>query len=966
MAGTLLLECWIVGDADEGDLRDATPTTVGESMRRSSPFDWMAEGGPSDDPVDAEPSGRIAERLALARVTQGLIGRKRWPELGRYEIVRRLGKGAFGSVLLARDPKLDRDVAIKIVSLPSGDRVVARDRVTREARALAALTHPGVVGVFDFGIVQDDACRDDHGDPGALYIVMEYLRGDSLRAWLTEPADGSSGPSQPDVLRVFDRVAAGLAAVHAAGLVHRDVKPDNVVLTGDGVPKLVDFGLVRAQGPAGASAELDATEPMSEQSGVPDLLSGEPGTPPQGTEVGTVIGTPQYMAPEQHEGRPATQASDQFALAAALFEALAERMPFSGKDLESLLRDKVHCRLPAPGRPVAPALMAVIRRGLSPRQTDRYPTIEHFRQALSDAAAPKRRRRVTVAALAVLALAPLGVVASGAWSSPVESTPCPEGPLFDDLSAVQRAATDSTDLAGWANLTEELEAYAQGWALTRAQICDAPADDVAVQARRIACLERGAVFARSWLEAMAPHGKTTVAHARTQIDGLPDVGACTTADDDLAGLKPSQRTAITRLEHQLAALEARIRINVTPEAVDEALQAVADARATDHLPLVALALDVAGRLQLDLGRFAEADVTLTEAVWTSLSADRPSRAALVMPRLLYARESASGPDGFDALVPLANRVLDDADAPPALRARVGAMIGYNLLGRSRFDEADRQLHRVKEMLEQAGATLSTDYGETLTGLSAIARNQGRLDDALTLAQTALNVLAKADGPDAPSTAFAHERVGAIFHVRGETAKAAEYYERAIALLQAKYGPEHPDLAWPRLILAMLWVDEGRLDEAAEVGDWALQTAEASVGEYSEMIGVMAHNRSIIAEKRGNLDKALALIRRSRNVHERVAGADSEDVAGADRRIGRLLLAKAEHDDALRVLERARASFDRLGKASDAAECWWLMAQSYDGLKRPTQALRAAQKALLALPADADEHAQVQAFVARHR
>jgi len=242
------------------------------------------------------------------------------------------------------------------------------------------------------------------------------------------------------------------------------------------------------------------------------------------------------------------------------------------------------------------------------------------------------------------------------------------------------------------------------------------------------------------------------------------------------------------------------------------------------------------------------------------------------------------------------------------------------------------------------------------------RNQGRLDEALALAERALEVLTEADGPTAPTTALAHERVGSIHHVRGETAKAATYYERSIELIADRYGSEHPDLAWPRLILAMLWVEDGRADEAAEVADWALRTAEASMGEYTEMLAVMTFNRSIIAEKRGHIDRALAFVRRSRAIHERLAGADSLDVADADRRIGRLLSANGEHDEALAVLEAARAAYDARGRDVDAAECRWLMAQAYDALGRREPARRHAEAALAALPIDAEERAEVSAFL----
>lgn len=914
--------------------------------------------------AENEPAGhgRVAERLALARVTQGLLGRRRWPELGRYEIVRRLGRGAFGSVLLARDPKLDRDVAIKIVSLPSGDHTAARQRVTREARALAALSHPGVVQVYDFGLVEDEMCRDASGEPGALYIVMEYLRGHSVRAWLTED---NGAPAAAEVLQVIDRVAAALAAVHAAGLVHRDIKPDNIMLTHDGLPKLVDFGLVRTQEVAGAS-EPEAAEPMAQllasfgdSHGAPPLSG-----PAHGTAAGTILGTPQYMAPEQHEGRLATAACDQFALAATLFEGLACRLPFGGGDLDALLTRKLEGVRPSAARPIAPPVLVVIGRALSPDPAARFSTVEHFRQALAEAAAPRRRPRWIAGVIGLAALAPLGVVWGGALEGSGAQVPCPTDALFADPHRVRSANTGDENPSGTgANLAQQLDAYARDWSDARDEVCErASSVNANTQTRRVACLERAAVHARTWLDAVLPSSGLTSLQARRDVSQLPDPTVCPEANDDLLGLNASQRAAVAGLELRLHQLEARFRVNVTPEAVEHALAALAAARTTGHLPLLAQALGVAGQLRLDLGHYAEADTLLTEAVLTSLVSQRASGAARLMPRLMDAREHAVGPSGIDALIPLAERVLALPEAPVPLRARVGVSIGFNLLGRSRFAQAQARLRQVKVLLEAADATLSSEYGDTLTALSSVARSRGRLDDALDLATTALAVLEQAEGAQAPSTAFAHERLGAIHRARGEHKEAVLSYETAIRLLQATYGPHHPDLAWPRSILAVLWAGEGRLDEAAEAADWALKTANASAADNSEMIAMMTLNRSVVAEKRGNLDTAIRLMRRNRALSVAVAGENGEHVAAADMRIGELLRASGKHEDAIVTLEQAWRHLVRLERHDDIAECRWYLAQANNALGRRDDAIVHAKAVLAALPPGADERDEVEVLL----
>src|SRR5439155_17304324 len=213
--------------------------------------------------------------------------------IGRYVIGDLLGAGAMGRVYSAWEPELDRRVAIKMLNEAGG-----RERLLREAQAMAKLSHPNVVTVHEVGAADE-----------GVYVAMELVDGESLRAWA-----GTRGPWR-EVVGVLCEVGRGLAAVHAAGVIHRDVKPDNVIVGTDRRARLGDFGLARAGG-------------------------GKPSAPEAGAiAIGTAIaGTPAYMAPEVMRGGAASAASDQFSFGITAYEVLAGERPFAGTTWDELVR----------------------------------------------------------------------------------------------------------------------------------------------------------------------------------------------------------------------------------------------------------------------------------------------------------------------------------------------------------------------------------------------------------------------------------------------------------------------------------------------------------------------------------------------------------------------------------------------------------------------------------------------------
>ncbi|MEZ4383916.1 MAG: serine/threonine-protein kinase [Nannocystaceae bacterium] len=227
--------------------------------------------------------------------------------VGRYIVRKAIGAGGMGVVYLAQDPELDRLVALKLLHRSDGDED-ARERLLREAKATARLAHPNVVSVFDVGPYE-----------GGSFVALEYVHGGTLRQWLHQP-----GRAWVEIVQALIHAGHGLAAAHAAGLVHRDFKPENVLVGDDGRPRVLDFGLARVAAPA------------EERAGPAMIPAGSDATATVLSTEGGLIGTPAYMAPEQHLGEGADARTDQFSFCVALYEALHGARPFAGDDLRTL------------------------------------------------------------------------------------------------------------------------------------------------------------------------------------------------------------------------------------------------------------------------------------------------------------------------------------------------------------------------------------------------------------------------------------------------------------------------------------------------------------------------------------------------------------------------------------------------------------------------------------------------------
>jgi serine/threonine protein kinase/formylglycine-generating enzyme required for sulfatase activity len=307
--------------------------------------------------------------------------------IGRYTVLSLVGQGGMGNVYGAYDPQLDRKIALKLLRprFGEGDLALDQERLVREAKAIAKLSHPNIVAIFDVGVHE-----------GNVFLAMEYLGGGTLNQWVT----AEKRPWR-EVVKMFIEVGRGLAAAHAEGLIHRDFKPDNVLIDKNGVAKVVDFGLVRM---------ADSVDPSA--MGATDLARSDEFEPPKSgaraglTRTGALLGTPAYMAPEQFLAGTTDARTDQFAFCASLYEALFNQRPFAGDSLPAL-RDAVTGgrMLAAPEGSAVPGwIRRVLRRGLALEPAQRYPNMSDLLQALAADPIARRHRRL-LAAVTLMAVA---------------------------------------------------------------------------------------------------------------------------------------------------------------------------------------------------------------------------------------------------------------------------------------------------------------------------------------------------------------------------------------------------------------------------------------------------------------------------------------------------------------------------------------------------------------------------------
>ncbi|HEU4408237.1 MAG TPA: serine/threonine-protein kinase [Polyangiaceae bacterium] len=894
---------------------------------------------------------------------------RRGERLGRYVVVDLLGQGGMSTVYKAFDPELDRLVALKLVSGGGEEGHVGRERLLREARALAKLAHPNVVAVHDVGVLD-----------GQVFLALEYVEGRTLRAWLGE------APRRPaEVLDVYAEVGRGLSAAHEAGLVHRDVKPDNVIVSADGRVRVLDFGLVRWDGraddlgpPAARESAPRGASPASERPApARPCWSSSPPPPDAGaapaagelTSYGEAVGTLRYIAPEQFLGEAVDARCDQFSFCVALYEALYGEHPFPGATLDERLESMLHGRLrPPPARSRAPAAVGrVLARGLSDDPNRRWPSMAALLDALARARRPPLWRNARVAAPVVPALAVAAALAARAAgrADPCGGAGARVGGAWGEgrRAEVRRAflASGRPYAAESLRTVEaQLDRYAGAWAQMRVEACEATRvrgeQSEELFDLRVRCLDTRLAGLASLAEGLAAADADAVERAVEAASGLEPLAACADAEALRAPLRPpddpAARRRVQSARDELERAGTLRRIGRYDESLRRSDAVLADARALGYGPLVAEALVASAETRLELGRYDEAGRGL-RAAWLEAETARHDDVRLAAWEGQAWLESvvAGRPDASLAWAELGRAVL--ASRPGYERRRRGVdlrlMIALARLGRfaealpvaeafarrhapGATDSIDDVAQMVKELhgasyvfrlggdVDRALALARREYELAVahfgrehraatggrTGLTYALALADRCHEALAYAQEAHAALDAGEARASIQAFMATQNLGEMLLWLDRPLEAKPYLERAAAEARARFGPHHIDVLYPSVLLARAYAGAG-LDALAREAFGRLRPAADLVSSAP----ADDDERYVFAlfahdlAAAGFLDEAERVLARLEAVDPAPPGPAGADVLVAR---ARLEAERGRPDAAAAAVERARALY----------------------------------------------------------
>jgi eukaryotic-like serine/threonine-protein kinase len=829
---------------------------------------------------------------------------QRGDTVGRYVIVDTLGAGGMGVVYAAYDPELDRKVALKILRPGVGELVDStgfRDRLRREAQAMARLRHPNVIKVYDVST-----------KPGELFVAMELVDGTTLGAWLRE----RKRPWR-EIVEVFKKAGAGLAAAHEAGLVHRDFKPDNVLLSKSGDVYVTDFGLARA---------LGAHEPAVVSSPVDVALSPAWQTPL--TVTGALVGTPIYMAPEQLLGTHVDARADVYSFCTALYEALYGARPYSAKSVEELRREvhAGHVREPEGGARVPSWLKRIVMRGLRVAPDDRHPSMRALLDEL-DKDPRARWRRVGAFAGVALVVASLALVQREMTRSQLRVCRGGEQMMAGVWDPSRRAEVERAFAAtarpqaarAFANAAAALDEWTAGWLRARQDGCAATRlrgeQSAEMLDLRMACLDARLAEERALVELFARADGPLVDRAAAAARSLDTPTSCS-ADALLhTGDKLPQGAAARTRAATLDADIAKIKADeYTAHYVDGAKIAgdVIIAAEREHFDTrAAEARYWSGVFEYHLGKLEESKADVARAAAAGLALGRDELAARGYAFLGFLDGSQSRHyDAAHLALDISAAALQRIGNPPGLDAFRERKLASVLTNEGRHAESIEAYQRALAMQKRSDAGAYAE-AELNLGLARALTEAGRNTEALEAISRACTLYTQLFGPDYPMIGEAQLQVGFILRQLKRGDEAVVAMRKALAAREASHGPEHPSVVEALVYLGDTLVWRGRPSEGIPILERAVAVGEKIKTPYPDVPAALidlgwAHlSLGKKQEARAEFERALA---------HPMAGQLSAELGEAKFGLAQLVV-DADRERALALAHEARAALAK-APASD--------------------------------------------------
>lgn len=774
----------------------------------------------------------MSDRLEglTTRVTREAVERKLFGDVAAparlrdYTLLEHLGSGGMGDVFVAYDPDLDRRIAIKVLRAggwSDRERELYERRLVREARAMAKLAHPNVNAVHQVGTAE-----------GRLFIAMEYIGGGTLRAWL-----GSQQRTWQDIVQMFAQAGEGLCAAHDAGLIHRDFKPDNVLVGEDGRARVTDFGLVvAAQMP-----ELPAGSGEADRAGAST-----------DTFHGLVVGTPAYMAPEQLAGEEVDRRTDIYAFCVALYEGLYGELPFPvdarltrtarGPELARTRRDDA---LRFPDSPEVPQhVREVLARGLHADPAERFESMRALLSALLRDPWRTRRRALAIAgavaiagALAVLAYLAFEPRVPACQSAGAEARQMWSPEISARIASAFAAVTGELGGSGIADaalarVNERMPEYSGALARAYRRTCEEPGSVQLVDLVN-RCLDYRLAAGQALIAQLQSPSASAVLRAASAVDQLPVIGDCSNPAlvqrPDLVNRSEEERTRLIALETGIA--EAEVQISLGRYGVLDELEDVVEQAGKARSPRV-------------LGRAELARTRAHAARGWNQNARLAGRAALAS----------------------AERAADDATA-------IGAM---TLLIPLEYDNSGRAtVYNLKRLLDakiaRVGGSRKLELASELAWLPTLVHD--RAADAYALARTLLPQVEEVFGDPSLELGGLLVEVGSLETLLEQHDRAAESLQRAIAILAEILGSEHPTVAEARANLADVYFDTSEPDKGLAQLDLVDRHLAKHELAPSRQVKLAMRRARLTALVRGREDEALAILERALTI--RGVGSDGE-------------------------------------------------------------------------------------------
>lgn len=729
---------------------------------------------------------------------------------GRYVMLRKIGEGGSGIVYTAYDPELDRKVALKLLHAGEGSSTGSNRphaRLLREAQAMARLSHPNVISVYDVGSCEGE--MDDAGpttvsdeDGTGVYVVMELVRGKSLDQWMKQERR-----HWKTVLDVFLQAARGLAEAHDQGLIHRDFKPSNVMVGEDGRVRVLDFGLARVLGgadPGSSQIRRRSSESLTSMEVTPN----EPVLDTPLTQDGTVMGTPAYMAPEQHRGEEADARADQYAFCVALYEALHGQRPFGGRDIHQLHVAKEALRFQA-GQSDAPKwLLEVVDRGLRVEPDERFPSMQAVIDQL-EMARPERRVNWLATAMSVFGLSGL-MYAGLSWASEerdvcAEQAVPTEGIWDRGVKAGIRAAFRATEVGyaetAWQEVESRLDHHVQAIQDVRTASCRAALVDesqaVSAMGVQLRCLDRQLARIAGLTRSFQLADEAVVKGAVEAVSALPDPLTCSTLGHEQTGLwNEDTRQRIQAFEGRVADVAASLRAARVAEAVSMSGELVDEARRNGDADMLAHALLQRANALAATGRDKDAQATWSEAIVTAERAGDDETAIRALQRL--AKNMGFVGSNRDETV----RLIDLAMAKAERLQGQETLLAGLMYTRAAVEQGPEREALTREKMEEALAMANRAtvpdpllISRIRTSLGVALDRTGNYEAAMEHYQWAYEIRKERLGAEHQLTAGALGNVAAMNGNLGNIELAESQLRQVVRTLRKSVGDTHWHVAW---------------------------------------------------------------------------------------------------------------------------------------------------------------------------